>query len=115
MQEKPRILILSTTYLPLIGGSELAIRHITDRLERYDFDMVTSRHSADVAATEEVGRIRVFRAGGRLSRLTVLLPKNLMPLAIAITAWRLARTHRYVAVHAYQASQAAGAAWLIKR
>ena len=36
-----------------------------------------------------------------------------MPIAIFIAAWRLARKNNYVLVHAYQASQAAGAAWLL--
>jgi hypothetical protein len=43
MTAKPRILMLSTAYLPLIGGSELAIRNITDRLPEFDVDLVTGR------------------------------------------------------------------------
>jgi phenylacetate-CoA ligase len=42
------------------------------------------------------------------------VPKLLLPIAIAISALRLMRTHHYVAVHAYQVSQAAGAAMLIQ-
>lgn len=114
MNSRPRILILSTAYLPLIGGSELAIRHITDRLRGYDFDMVTGRYTSSMPVMEQIGRVRVFRAGGRLSRLALLLPKNLMPVAMAFTAARLMRSHRYILVHAYQASQAGGAAWLLK-
>ena len=37
---KPRILILSTAYLPHIGGSELAIHHIAERLTDVDVDVV---------------------------------------------------------------------------
>jgi glycosyltransferase involved in cell wall biosynthesis len=107
--EKPRILILSTAYLPLIGGSELAIKHTTDQMGDFEFDMVTGRYTALMPLSETMGRIRVFRAGGRWARWTIILPKLLMPLAIAITAFRLMRAHRYVAVHAYQASQAAAA------
>lgn len=114
MEPKPRILILSTAYLPLIGGSELAIRNITDRLPEFDFDMVTGRYSADMAAVEQIGRIRVFRAGGLMARLKIFLPKALMPLMIAIKALRLMRKNRYSLIHAYQASQAAGAIVLIK-
>ncbi len=114
MTQRPRILILTTSYLPLIGGSELAIRNIAERLPDCDFDLVTGRYSDATPAIEQMGRIRVFRAGGRLARLTLLLPKNLMPLPMALTAWRLTWRHRYTVVHAYQASQAGGAAWLLK-
>lgn len=114
MPQRPHILILSTSYLPLTGGSELAIANITERLTGYDFDLVTGRLSAALPRQERIGRVQVFRAGGRFSRLTLLLPKGLLSLAMAVTAWRLARTHHYVLVHAYQASQAGGAGWLLK-
>lgn len=110
---KPRILLFSTAYLPLIGGSELAISHIAQRLPQYDFDLVTGRHTSDQPLVEQIGRVRVFRAGGRLSGLTLTHPKFFLPFAMAITAWRLVRTRQYVLIHTYQASQAAGAAWLV--
>ncbi len=111
---KPRILLLSTAYLPLIGGSELAIHHIANHLPGYEFDLVTGHYDRTARLMETVGRVRVFRAGGRWARIPLVLPKLLLPIAIATTALRLMRSHRYIAVHAYQASQAAGAAWLIK-
>ena len=40
MEKKSRILILSTAYLPHIGGSELAIKNITDRINNFEFDPV---------------------------------------------------------------------------
>ncbi len=110
----PRILILSTAYFPLVGGSELAIRHVTDQLTGYDFDLVTGRYRPQDLPREQVGRVRVFRAGGRWARWPALVPKALLPLAIAVTSLRLMRTHQYALIHAYQASQAAGAAWLLK-
>jgi glycosyltransferase involved in cell wall biosynthesis len=109
-----RILILSTSYLPLIGGSELAIRHITDRLLDFNFDLITGRYQDGAPLSETIGRVRVFRAGGRWARWSVLLPKALLPLAIAITALRLMRSHRYAGIHVYQASQAGAAGLLVK-
>lgn len=114
MSSIPRILILSTAYLPLIGGSELAIHHIAQQLTGYDFDLVTGHYDPTAKLMETVGRIRVFRAGGRWARVSFILPKLLLPLAIATTALRLMRSHEYIAVHAYQVSQAAGAGWLVK-
>jgi glycosyltransferase involved in cell wall biosynthesis len=111
---RPRILIFSTAYLPHIGGSELAIQHIAERIEGFDIDLVTGKLDGSDATMEQMGRIRVFRAGGRWSRLTLVLPKLLMPLAMAVTALRLTRKHSYALIHAYQASQAAVAASIVK-
>ena len=76
--------------------------------------MVTGRLDGVDVPTERMGRLTVIRAGGRWSRLALFLPKALLPIAMAVTALRLMRRHDYRLVHAYQASQAAGAAWLIK-
>lgn len=113
LSQKPRILLLSTAYLPLVGGSELAIRNLTERMQDYEFDMVTGRYGHEMPSTEHVGRIHVFRVGGPFHRLSFLLPKMFMPFAIFLKAWSLARNRQYTLVHAYQASQAAGAAWLL--
>ena len=38
------ILIFSTAYYPFVGGAEIAIKEITDRLKNYfDFDLITAR------------------------------------------------------------------------
>lgn len=100
----PRILILSTAFLPHIGGSELAIHHITKRLPQYDFDLITKRFGETTKAVEQIGRVRVFRVSS---------PKFLLPFAISFRAFRLMLSHRYELLHAYQASQAAGAAWMV--
>ena len=106
--------MFSTAYLPHIGGSELAIQHIADHIPQFDIDLVTGKLDGSDATMEQIGRIRVFRAGGRWSRLTLVLPKLLMPLAMAVTALRLTRRHSYALMHAYQASQAAVAASIVK-
>ena len=69
MTNKSRILILTTSYLPSIGGSELAIREITKRLPDIDFDIITSRSDsqgrfAHERATEEIiGNTHIYRVG----------------------------------------------------
>lgn len=115
MSEKPRILILTTAYLPLIGGSELAIKHITDRIKNAVFDLVTARYDKRMPVSEQMGNVHVFRAGGRFGQLSIILPKIFLPLALFFAARKLMRRHRYALVHVFQASQAGGAGWLLKR
>lgn len=98
MDTKPKILLLSTAYLPHIGGSELAAHHIAQRATDFDFDVLTLRLSADDPLIETIGRVRVYR---------VPFPTKLVaPFLLASAAVRLMRTERYTAVHAYQASYA---------
>jgi glycosyltransferase involved in cell wall biosynthesis len=111
---KKRVLILSTAYLPLLGGSELAIKNITDRITDYEFDVITTRPRSNLAPVERVGNVRVFRVGGKLELFSFLVPKAFLPLRMAWRAHKLHRKNPYTFMHAYQASQAAGAAWLLK-
>ncbi len=66
-----RILIFSIAYEPLIGGAELAVRNITDRLFDYEFDLITCRFSRAHKKFERIGNVNVYRVGfgGRLGRL----------------------------------------------
>ena len=115
MTEKSRVLILTTAYLPEIGGSELAIKNITDRLPGIHFDLITSRSSKKLLVCEKIGDVNVYRVGNSLGRISFLLPKNFFPIAVFLKACQLIRQYgAYDVIHAYQASQAAGGGWLLK-
>lgn len=58
-----RVLIFSTAYLPLIGGAELAVKELTDRLTDFDFDLITAKIDPNLPSEEQVGRVRVYRLG----------------------------------------------------
>ena len=60
-----RILFFSLTYHPFIGGAEVAIKEITDRIpgEEYKFDMITLRFDSNLPQFERVGNIDIFRIG----------------------------------------------------
>jgi len=113
MQQKSRILILSTAYLPHIGGSELAIKNITDRINNFEFDLITARLS-DLPEYERIGNVNVFRVGGFLSMSKFILPKLTLPLAVFFKARSLLKQNDYKLIHGFQASGASGAGWLIK-
>jgi len=58
-----RILIYSTAYFPLVGGAEVAIRELTDRLPEDDFELITARLRPNLPRREQIGRVLVHRFG----------------------------------------------------
>ncbi len=58
-----RVLIYSTAYLPLVGGAEIAVKEITDRLEDFSFDLITARLDRRLPKEEVIGRVKVHRLG----------------------------------------------------
>ncbi|MDQ2933185.1 MAG: glycosyltransferase family 4 protein [bacterium] len=65
--KKPRrILIFSLTYYPrFIGGAEVTIKELTDRiaLKDIEFDLITLRFDSQLPAYEKVGNVNVHRIG----------------------------------------------------
>ena len=61
-----RILIFSLGYYPKpIGGAEVAIKEITDRLsvDEYEFHLVCNRYDSLLPKTEQIGNVFVHRIG----------------------------------------------------
>src|SRR3989338_2731892 len=72
---KPRIVIFSTAYYPFVGGAEVAIKEITDRLaSQFDFEMITARLDAKLAKEEQIGSVLVHRIGFGSSFDKLLVP-----------------------------------------
>ena len=115
LEKSKKILILSTSFWPLVGGSETAIREVVDRLSDYNFDLITARLNNNFLPVEQTGNLRIFRVGNGLNFFKFLLPKNFLPLAIFRLARKLLKENKYDLVHVFQASQAGGAAWLLKK
>lgn len=95
-----RILIFSLAYYPVVGGAEVAIKEITDRIGdtrlndavgQVEFDMVTLRMSAHHPTFERVGNVNVYRIGGGLGYLSKIF---FIPRA-ALFAERMQKTRRY--------------------
>ena len=76
---KKNILIFSIAYLPFIGGAEVAVREITDRLGDFEFDMLTARLSPKLARFEKIGNVNVYRLG-----FGSALDKYMFPLSLNI-------------------------------
>ncbi len=103
--ETKRVLIFSLTYVPFIGGAELAVKETTDRLspEKIHFDMITLRGDAQLPITEQIGNVTVHRIGpakpgitfSELGRFPWYLIKVLyVPLAV-LKARELSRMHAF--------------------
>ncbi len=58
-----RVLIFSTAYLPLIGGAEVAVKEVTNRITDMQFDMVTARLRRSLPKQEKIGNVQIYRVG----------------------------------------------------
>jgi len=117
---KKKILIFSLVYYPrFIGGAEVAVKEITDRLgEEFDFDMITLRKSAP--RFERVGKVNVYRVGfgwragdnALLNRFKIY--KYFFPFFAFFKALSLHRKNNYDAAWSIMANYAGFAALFFK-
>lgn len=108
---KKRVLIFSTAYLPLIGGAEIAVKEITDRLgDDFVFDLICARIEKNLPAQEKIGRINVFRLGGGR-----FLDKYYLALRGHFFAAKLHKKNNYDAIWAIMASFGGFAAMFFKK
>ncbi len=68
-----KVLIFSLAYTPHVGGAEVAIREITDRISAIEFHLVTLRFSAHEKHEEQIGNVFVHRVGNGSSYLQKVL------------------------------------------
>ena len=120
-----RVLIFSLTYHPYVGGAEVAIKEITDRLDpnEYEFHMITLRFNSALPKVEKVGNILVHRIGfathnpkvsDRAMPLKLKVAKLLFPFTSLWHAYQLNRTYGYDAVWAMMANYAGFGALFFK-
>lgn len=120
-----RVLIFSLTYHPFVGGAEVALKEITDRLPstEFEFEMITLRFDSNLPRMEKMGNVLVHRigfssAGAKVSDrsmpLACKIAKFLFPLTAYFKALSLDRKHHVDVVWAMMANQAGFAALLFK-
>lgn len=101
-----RVLIFSLNYYPhFIGGAEVALKEITDRIssDEIEFHMVTLRVDAALPREERVGNVHVHRIGltaqkpsiADLKRFPLHLNKHLYQLLAAAKAHVLHRRYHF--------------------
>lgn len=104
-----RILIFSLTYYPkMIGGAEIAIKEITERISDSEivFDMITLRLDSRLPVFERIGNVNVHRIGfsktnpkaKELTRFPMYLTKVWYPIAAFFKAQKLIKEHGHTVV-----------------
>ena len=70
MNNKPKILIISLTYFPFIGGAEIAVQEITKRLTGdFEFEIITCNLNGRQKKEEKIDGVKVYRIGkGKLGK-----------------------------------------------
>ncbi|MEK7586656.1 MAG: glycosyltransferase family 4 protein, partial [Patescibacteria group bacterium] len=97
-----RVLVFSLAYYPFVGGAEVALREIVERLagDEYEFEIITVNLDGNQPAIEKYGTALVRRLGGGK------LAKYLFPFTAYRLAKRLHQREPYDVVWAMMANQA---------
>lgn len=112
-KQQKNILIFSLAYIPFVGGAELAVKEITDRIlpenseisEGFSFDMITLRFDKKWPKFEKIGNVNVYR----ISAL-----KLFFPFAAFFKAVRLNKKKHYSIIWALMANRAGYATLFFK-
>jgi glycosyltransferase involved in cell wall biosynthesis len=112
-----KILIFSTNYLPNLGGAEVSVKEITDRIgtraeetkQEFRFDMVVPRISKKLPRVETIGKVHVFRVG-----IGSFIDKFTFPIFGFLKARKLHIHQGYDLTWSIMASQASIAASFFK-
>lgn len=122
MINSKKILIFSTTYFPFVGGAEIAVKEITERISDIQFDMVTLRFDSKLPKFERVGNVNVYRIGftkkspttNDLLKFPLKLNKILFPFFGCLKACSLHKKNKYNAVWSIMAAFAGFAGMFFK-
>jgi glycosyltransferase involved in cell wall biosynthesis len=77
MTTKPRIVAFSTSYVPYVGGVEIALRQVSARLRHeFDFLIITGRYDRRLPKADQIEEVPVWRVG-----IGHALDKWLLPVA----------------------------------
>ncbi len=104
-----KILIFSTAYYPFVGGAEVAVKEITDRVKDFEFDLITAKMDSKLPNKERIGNVNVFRVG-----FGSKLDKFLLPILGTRLAWNLNNKNKYSLIWSIMASQASVGASFFK-
>lgn len=106
LRQSKNILIFSLAYIPFVGGAELAVKEITDRIPSdFSFDMVTLRFDKKWQKFERIGNVNVYR---------IYTPKIFFPFVAFLKAIKLNKKRHYSIVWSIMANRAGFASLFFK-
>ena len=106
-----KILIFSTAYLPMIGGAEIAIKEITNRLGgNFTFDLICARIKKELPKYEKIGQVNIYRLG-----CGCFLDKYYLALFGHCFAAKIHKKNNYDAIWAIMASFGGFSAMFFKK
>lgn len=100
-----KVLVFSIAYHPSVGGAEVAVKEITDRIDDVQFDMITLHLDKKSADFEKIGNVNVYRIKG---------PKFLFPFSAFLKAQKLHKKNHYDITWSIMAAYAGFAALFFK-
>jgi glycosyltransferase involved in cell wall biosynthesis len=103
-----KVLIFSVAYTPFVGGAEVAVKEITDRISDIEFHMLTVNLDGRQKKYEQIGNVHVHRVGGAFCR--GMVGKLAFPFLGALRARSLHRMHRFDTTWSIMANYAGFAA-----
>ncbi len=103
-----KILIFSIAYIPFVGGAELAVKEITDRINDFHFDLITLRFDKKLPRVEKMGNVIVYRIKG------IKGAKLLFPFFAFFKALSLYKKNKYRITWSIMANRAGFAALFFK-
>ncbi len=120
-----KILILSLAYYPShVGGAEVAIKEITDRIydSEIEFDMIALRFDKNLPKTEKIGNVILYRIGftknspdiADLRKFPLHLNKFLFQFLASLKANSLHKKRKYDAIWAMMAHSTGTPAGIFK-
>lgn len=106
---KKKILIFSTAYYPFVGGAEVSVKEITDRLKDYfEFDLITAKIDRKLPSIEQIGGVTVYRVGFG----SPMFDKLFLPFLGARRAWILYKEKKYFCFWTIMVTFGSGAAYV---
>ena len=104
ISKSKKVLIFSFAYYPYVGGAEVAIKEVTDRLDSVEFDLITYNFLGKLATEEKIGNANIFRIKS--------FTKYLFPIKSFIKGSLLYRKNSYDTVWAVMANTGFAALFL---
>ena len=100
-----KILIFSIAYIPFVGGAEIAVKEITNRINDIQFDMITLKFNKKWPKFERIGNVNIYR---------INTSKLFFPFTAFIKARELNKENKYDIIWAIMANRAGFAALFFK-